>query len=101
MLPEAREVDPAVMRILFSITQSGIRNQRADVLSSKPGSMVAISNELDNTAIAAAKETPSLTNKWRKFRLKIYYQIWFQLTLHGSVLYRKVKTPTMQEESYS
>ena len=99
----------------FSITnREGSRNQQADALSCKPVTIVAISSELDSTVIAAAqqsdavldtvlrqigsKETPPLTNNWRKFPLKRYHQIWSQLTLHESVLYRKVKTPTMQEE---
>ena len=92
----------------------GSHNQHADALSCKPVIMVAISNELDNTVIAAvqksdplldtvirqitSKETPSLTNNWRNFPLKRFYQIWSQLTLHETVLYCKVKMPTMQEE---
>ena len=41
------------------------------------------------------KEAPTLSGNWRKFPLRRYYQMWSQLTLHQSVLYRKVKTPTM------
>ena len=75
---------------------------------------VAIGRDLDHTTIAAAqrsdpvlqvviqqissKEKPPLAVNWRKFPLKRYHQIWSQLTLYQSILYRKVKTPTMHEE---
>lgn len=46
------------------------------------------------------------SNKWNlkthhhspKIPLKRYHKLWSQLTLHDSVLYCKVKTPTMEEE---
>jgi len=99
----------------FSIKhRQGSCNQHADALSRKPVAMVAISTTLDINTIAAAqqsdpvlsavlrqmalKEAPSHTSNWRRFPLKRYQQIWSQLTIHDSVLYRKVKTPTMQEE---
>ena len=44
-----------------------------------------------------SKDAPFTTN-WRKFPLKRYHQLWSQLTLHDSVLYHKVKTPTTEEE---
>ena len=99
----------------FSIVhRQGSYNQHADALSRRPVTMVTINSDLDSTAMAAAqksdpvldivlqqlasKDTPPLTGNWRKFPLKRFYQIWSQLTLHHSVLYRKVNSPTMQEE---
>jgi len=99
----------------FSIKyRQGLCNQHADALSCKPVTMVAISTELDTNVIAAtqqsdpilsidfqqmtSKGTPSSANNWRKFPIKRYQQIWSQLTMHDSVLYRKVKTPTMEGE---
>ena len=99
----------------FSIVyRRGPNNQHADALSHKPVTIVAISNELDTTVIASAQQSdpvlktvlqqmtskiaPTHSGNWRKFPLKRYYQIWSQLTLHQSVLYRKVKTPTMPSE---
>ena len=99
----------------FSIVyRQGSQNQHADALSRRPIAMVAIGRDLDHTMITAAqksdpvlqtliqqmscKEKPSLTGNWRKFPLKRYHQLWSQLTLHQSILYRKVKTPTMHEE---
>ena len=73
--------------------------------------MVTINSDLDSTTMAAAqksdpvldivlqqltsKKTPSSTGNWRKFPLKRFRQIWSK---HQSVLYRKVNSPTMQEE---
>ena len=102
-------------RFDFSIVyRRGPNNQHADALSRKPVTIVAISNELDTIVIASAQQSdpvfktvlqqmtskiaPTLSGNWRKFPLKRYYQIWSQLTLHQSVLYRKVKTPTMPSE---
>jgi len=89
-------------------------NQHANALFREPVTMVAISTELDTNVIAAAqqsdpvlsivfpqmtsKETPSSTNNWWKFSFKRYQQICSQLTMHDSVLCRRVKTPTVQEE---
>ena len=76
--------------------------------------MVTINSDLDSTTMAAAqksdpvldivlqqltsKKTLSPTGNWRKFPLKQFHQIWSQLTLHQSVLHRKVNSPTMQEK---
>ena len=99
----------------FSIVyHQGSQNQHTDALSRRPITMVAIVRDLDHTMIAAAqksdpvlhtvlqqmscKEKPSLTGNWRKFPLKRFHQFWSQFTLHQSILYHKVKTPTMHEE---
>ena len=99
----------------FSIVhRQGSYNQHADALSRRPVTMVTINSDLDSTTMAAAqksdpvldivlqqltsKKTPSPTGNWRKFPLKRFHQIWSQLTLHQSVLHRKVNSPTMQEE---
>ena len=46
---------------------------------------------------ADLKQPPPAGN-WRKFSIKRCHQIWPKLTLYQSILYRKVKTPTMHEE---
>ena len=38
------------------------------------------------------------TGQWNKFPLRRYVQIWSQLTLHETVLCRKVKSPIMSEQ---
>lgn len=99
----------------FSIVhRQGSHNQHADALSRRPVTTVTINSDLDSKAMAAAqksdpvldvvlkqlasKEAPSFTGSWRKFPLKRFHQIWSQLILDQSVLYRKVNSPTMQEE---
>jgi len=99
----------------FSIVyRQGSQNQHADALSRRPVTLVAIGTDLDNATITAAQRSdpvlntviqqisrkgkPQLAGSWRKFPLKRYHQIWSQLTLHQSILYRKVKTPAMHEE---
>ena len=99
----------------FSIVyRQGTHNPHADALSRRPITMVTIKSDMDNTVMAAAqesdpllkvviqqlasKEAPAAIGNWRKYPLRRFHQLWSQLTIHQSVLYRKVKTPTMQEE---
>ena len=43
-------------------------------------------------------QTPRRINQWRKFPYQHYLQLWPQLTLQESVLYRKVKYPSVLQE---
>ena len=98
----------------FSIVYRQGTHNHADALSRRLVTMVAITSDMDNTVMAAAqesdpllkvviqqlasKEAPAAIGNWRKYPLKRFHQLWSQLTICQSVLYRKVKTPTMQEE---
>ena len=95
----------------------GIHNVHADTLSRFPLSLVVVEVPLSTSQISQAqcedpilstviqrlgtsndKSTPS--DKWNKFSLHWYKQIWAQLILHKIVLCCKVKSPTMQEEKF-
>ena len=41
--------------------------------------------------------SPPSSGEWLKFPLKRYRQLWSQLTLHQSILCRKIKSPTMTD----
>ena len=43
-------------------------------------------------------QTTPISSKWQKYPLHRYKQLWPQLTLTNSVLYRKMKSPTMVEK---
>ena len=45
-----------------------------------------------------ANHPPQNISRWRKFPLRRYLQLWSQLVLQNSVLYRKVKHPLTTEE---
>lgn len=76
--------------------------------------MVTVESTLDHAVIAQAQESnlvlselfsqmkanhpPQNTGKWRKFPLHCYLQLWPQLVLQNSVLYRKVKHPLTAEQ---
>ena len=88
-------------------------NQPADALSRKPVSVVSISSTWDKNLLAQAQrsdpvlsniisqlesqQSPKRVNQWLKFPHRRYLQLWSQLTLCDSVLYRKVKSPLMQQ----
>ena len=48
--------------------------------------------------LETGNDKPTTSYQWNKFPLRRYKQIWAQLILHETVLCRKVKSPTMQEE---
>ena len=95
------------------IHQPGSTNQPADALSRKPVSVVSISSTWDKNLLAQAQrsdpvlsniisqlesqQSPKRVNQWLKFPHRRYLQLWSQLTLCDSVLYRKVKSPLMQQ----
>ena len=97
------------------VYRPGKNNQCADSLSRLQVSLVARGTELTTQQIAMAQEQdpvlstvrthlqtdPKLvpsSSRWKKFPLRRYKQLWRQLTLSNSVLYRRVKSPTMVEE---
>ena len=61
-------------------------------------SSICLPEPVLNTVIQQMSHKPLLAGSWRKFPLKRFHQIWSQLTLYQSILYRKVKTPTMHKE---
>ena len=94
----------------FSIIhRPGTTNQPAD----EPVSLVSIQTTWDKKHIAQAqhsdpvlstvihqlqsRQTPKRINQWLKFPYRRYLQLWSQLTLHESVLYRRVKYPLMSQ----
>ena len=99
----------------FSINhRRGAENQHADALSRHPIQVVTVESSLDHAAIARAQgsdpvvsqlvsqmkanQPPQNIGHWRKFPLRRYLQLWSQLVLQNSVLYRKVKHPLTTEE---
>ena len=99
----------------FSINhRRGAENQHADALSRHPMQVVTVESSLDHAAIARAQgsdpivsqlvnqmkanQPPQNIGRWRKFPLRRYLQLWSQLVLQNSVLYRKVKHPLTTEE---
>ena len=97
------------------VHRPGTSNVQADALSRFPVSLVAMEAPLSTSQISQAQredpvlstvilrlETgnnkPTTSHQWNKFPLRRYKQIWAQLILHETVLCRKVKSPTMQEE---
>ena len=99
----------------FSVKhRRGEENQHADALSRHPIQVVTVDSSLDHAAIAQAQGSdpvvsqlvsqmkvnlpPQNVGPWRKFPLRRYLQMWPQLILQYSVLYRKVKHPLTSEE---
>ena len=97
------------------IHRPGTSNIPADVLSRFPVSLVAMEASLSPSQISQAQcedpvlstvilrletgnDKPTTSHQWNKFPLCCYKQIWAQLILHETILCRKVKSPTMQEE---
>ena len=97
------------------VYRPGANNQCADSLSRYPVSLVGTQPEMTIQQIATAQEqdpvlstvceqlktnpqTTPLSSKWQKYPLRRYKQLWSQLTLTNSVLYRRMKSPTMVEK---
>ena len=92
----------------------GSTNQPADALSRHPVSVVGVSSTWDKANIAKIQNSDPVLSKvirqlethqipkritpWLKFPYRRYLQLWPQLILHESVLYRKVKYPSMSQE---
>ena len=102
----------------FKITyRPGKHNLCADFLSRRPVSVVGWEQPLSVQQIGKAQQQdpilsvvcehlradPSsapISSDWRRFPLRRYKQLWSQLTLSDSILYRKVKSPTMVEKKW-
>ena len=93
----------------------GSNNQCADSLSRYPVSLVGTQPQMTIQQIPTAQDqdqvlstvcehlktnhqTPPLSSKWQNYPLRRYKQLWPQLTLTNSVLYRRMKSPTMAEK---
>ena len=50
--------------------------------------------------LQANPNSASTSSGWKRFPLHFYKQLWSQLTLSDSVLYRTVKSPTMIEKKW-
>ena len=95
------------------VYRPGETNQRADALSRKPITLVALDPPMEGADLAEAQQNdpalsqvqqqllngsiPPATGEWRRHPLKRYRQIWSQLELHNGIICRKVQSPTMQE----
>ena len=95
------------------VHRPGSTNQHADSLSRRPIGLVTLSPLLEATQIVQAQRTdpvllevitlleqqtsPPCNGEWLKFPLKRYRQLRSQLTLHQSILCRKIKSPTMTD----
>ena len=102
----------------FNITyRPGKNNQCADALSRCPVTIVGWEHPLSAQQIGTAQQQdPTLSevhrllqsnpdsaptsSDWKRFPLRRYKQLWSQLTLLDSVLYRVVKSPTMIENKW-
>ena len=102
----------------FNITyRPGKSNQCADALSRCPVTIVGWEHPLSAQKIGTAQQQdPTLSevhrllqsnpdsaptsSDWKRFPLRRYKQLWSQLTLLDSVLYRVVKSPTMTENKW-
>ena len=96
------------------VHKTGLVNQNADALSRKPVNLVGLCSPLETCDIARAQKqdpvlvkvaeqleakAPSPTSReWEAYPLKRYKQIWSQLTLEDSMICRKIKSPTMEQE---
>ena len=97
------------------VHHSGNGNCHVDSLSRLPILLVPLQAPMIITAITKAQrsdpslslvikaleegETPT-TAEWKQFLLQSYKQIWPQLLLHETVLYHKVKSPTIVDEKF-
>ena len=97
------------------VYKPGATNQNADALSRMPIGLVALRSPLDRHEFSQAQrsdpllikvidlferhQTPPATREWGYYPLKRYKQIWSQLIQHDDVLYRKVRSPTLSEDS--
>ena len=95
------------------VYRPGETNQRADALSRKPITLVALDPPMEGADLAEAQQNdpalsqvqqqllngsiPPATGEWKRHPLKRYQQIWSQLELHNGIICRKVQSPTMQE----
>ena len=102
----------------FNITyHPGKNNQCADALSRCPVTIVGWEHPPSAQQIGTAQQQdPTLSevhgllqsnpdsaptsSDWKRFPLRRYKQLWSQLTLLDSVLYRVVKSPTMTENKW-
>ena len=99
----------------FSIVhRPGADNPHADALSRHPLQVVTVESSLDHVAISQAQRSdpvlsqlisqleanqpPQVAGNWRKFPLRRYLQLWQQLFLQDSVLYRKMRHHSAAEE---
>jgi len=98
----------------FSIVhRPGAENPHADALSRHPLQLVTVESSISPATLVQAQRSdpvlsqvinqieanqqPQNTGQWRKFPLRRYRQLWHQLELHDSVLYRKIKHPSIAE----
>ena len=102
----------------FNITyHPGKHNQCADSLSRLPVTIVGWDQPLNAQQIGKAQQRDSTlsvvrthlhanpssaptSSDWKRFPLRRYKQLWSQLALSDSVLYRTVKPPTMVEKKW-
>ena len=96
------------------VHKPSLANQYADALSRKPINLVGICSCLKTHDIAQAQRQdpelakvadcvegnahPPTPREWLTYSLKCYRQLWSQLTLEDSMICRKLKFPTMEQE---